>query len=56
MKDVTPMFIPFCGLFGALAGQFLYGGGRYTVIGIGAGLILGVVFRIVIRYRRNRPK
>lgn len=53
-RKLPILFIPLCGLFGGLAGQFLWGGGRTVFFGIGVGLIVGVVFRLFTENRRAK--
>ncbi len=53
MRKLTPLFIPLCGIFGIIAGYFLWGGGTMTILGLGVGLVIGVIFRA---YVANRPK
>jgi len=50
-RNIPVIFIPLCGAFGALAGRFLWGGGRMVIFGIGVGLIVGTVFRLVAMHR-----
>jgi hypothetical protein len=53
MRKISPVFIPLCGVFGAVAGQFIWGGGSMTILGLGVGLLVGVAFRI---YAAHKPK